>query len=104
MTNVSGLTHNNSSSSVPALVCIRCQGTGRSGRIDNYFGVSLTASQVAAMHVLLIEMIVDCALPFSLVSRNSFRRFVDRISPKTSLLLPAHTKVRELLHDAAAAA
>lgn len=104
-TDLSGLMEAQSLSSISALVCSSCQHVpGRRGSLANHFGDVLPAWQVAEMHVILVEMIVDSALPFSVVSCNSFRRFVDKLHPQTSLLLPAHTKVKDLLFDSAAAA
>ena len=72
--------------------------------ILSHFPAPLTTSQVADLNVLLIEMFVDCAIPFRVVDRPSFKMFMEKIRPKASLQLPSRTKVCQLLCSAASTA
>jgi hypothetical protein len=62
-----------------------------------HFTRMLNQAELKVMEKLLLEMIVDCAMPFSVVERGTFRRFVDSLRPAVSTQLPRRTKVKETL-------
>jgi hypothetical protein len=65
----------------------------------------LSEEEVLDMEEKLIEMIIDCHLPFNIVQRPSFLRFVTSLRYMASTRIPGRTKVKEkLLVNAAAEA
>ena len=78
-----------------------CRGKVKPGSVSRFFPMPLTPSQVAEVNVLLIEMFVDCAIPFRAVERPSFKRLVEKLRPNAGAQLPLRTTVRKLLKSAA---
>ena len=72
--------------------------------VRSHYTILLPPAQVAEMHTFLIEMLVDCAIPFRVVDRESFRQFIEKIRPNASSQLPSRSKVKDLLITAAASA
>ena len=92
-------------SSATAAVCSQCscscKGKRNQGSVLGHYLFPLTAAQVSSVNSHLIEMLVDCAIPFRVVDRTSFRELVDKIRPGVSVQLPSRSKVKDLLIVAA---
>ena len=67
-----------------------------------HFVRPMSEEEVVDMEEKLIEMIVDCHLPFNIVERPSFLRFVASIRTMAASRIPGRTKTKEkLLRNAA---
>ena len=86
MTPASAAASRSTTRSAKACGC-NCHDLG-SGNLKSYFVPPMKQQQVDASHSFLMEMIVDCAMPFRIVERGSFRRYVESLRPEASLQLP----------------
>jgi Protein of unknown function (DUF 659)/hAT family C-terminal dimerisation region len=69
-------------------------GRGRGGKLTHYYPPrDMSTGEVARMNSCLVELIVDAALPFCLVERESFVAFVNAIRPGASNSLPSRFMV-----------